>query len=121
MHAFDDIHSDHSSLTTALGEYPEKETVEEGVANGDDVHVLGVVGIFFDVVEDRINPAFDVIFTDATSQQIHYPDDGAVQTTEIVNGLDLSDLIPSDISTSGYYAYEGSLSYVFLSTLYAIK
>jgi len=102
---------DHSGLVKALDEYPEKEIVEEGVSNGDDVHVLGVVGIFFDVVEDRTNPAFDSIFTDATAEQIKYPDHGdGTQTSEIIDGLDLSELIPSDISSAGYYAYEGSLT-----------
>ena len=110
------LNSDHSSLTTALEEYPNKKTVEEKVSNGDDVHVLGVVGIFFDVVEDRINPAFEVIFNDVTAHHIKYPDhDEAVQISEIVNGLDLSELIPSDLSSAGYYAYEGSLSYVTTS------
>ena len=94
-----------------MAEYSDKETVVEGVSNGDDIHVLGVVGIFFEVVEDRINPAFDAIFNDATAEHIRFPDHNeSVLTSEIINGLDLSQLIPSNVSSDGYYAYEGSLS-----------
>merc|ERR1711972_374135 len=76
----------------------------------EDTHQLGVVGIFFDVVENMTNPAFEAMFGhhDEHLENIRWP--GKSDHTEIITGLDLAELIPSDIGSRGYYAYEGSLT-----------
>jgi len=73
---------------------------------GEDTHQLGVVGIMFDVVEDD-NPAFDSLFS--AFEHIQYPPHSD-DASQVIKDLDLSGLIPSDISSKGYYAYEGSLT-----------
>jgi len=108
----------HSTLAATLEQFPSMESVTEAESNGDDTHQLGVVGIFFDVVDDRRNPAFDAIFTNETLNDIMYPSSlhshdspiSGVAASTIVSGLDLSDLIPDNAWTAGYYAYEGSLT-----------
>jgi len=77
---------------------------------GTDVHQLGVVGIFFDIVENATNPAFDAIFGAELEHldDIQYP--GKRDADEIIDDLDLTQLIPDDVNTAGYYAYEGSLT-----------
>merc|ERR1712152_9811 len=55
------------------------------------------------------NPAFDAIFDAAHYDKIQYPA-GADDASVVIDNLDLSRLIPSDIGTAGYYAYEGSLT-----------
>merc|ERR1719397_1958462 len=84
--------------------------VDAAAAEGEDTHQLGVVGIFFDVVENATNPAFDAMFGhhDEHLDNIRWPHKS--EHTEIVKGLDLAELIPEDIGTAGYYAYEGSLT-----------
>merc|ERR1712154_150387 len=52
---------------------------------------------------------FDAIFDAAHYAQIKYPA-GADDASVVIDNLDLSGLIPSDIGTAGYYAYEGSLT-----------
>merc|ERR1711992_364316 len=52
---------------------------------------------------------FDAIFDAAHYAKIKYPA-GADDASVVIDNLDLSGLIPSDIDTAGYYAYEGSLS-----------
>merc|ERR1712224_263625 len=69
-------------------------------------HQLAVVGIFFDVTNET-NPAFEAIFEDHLDN-VQYPHKRPF--SEIVHGLDLKDLIPDDIGTAGYFAYEGSLT-----------
>jgi len=81
--------------------------------NDEDPYLLAVVGILFEVSETN-NPAFDVILADDVLEKIRSPDDiTTLNVTEgeaFITGLDLSDLIPSDIRSAGYYAYEGSLT-----------
>merc|ERR1712244_7285 len=86
------------------------EMVEAARDIGTDVHRLGVVGIFFDIVENATNPAFDAIFGAELEHldDIQYP--GKRDFSEIIDDLDLTDLIPDDVNTAGYYAYEGSLT-----------
>ena len=74
-------HSSHASLGTTLEDFQTEEMVDAAEAEGEDTHQLGVVGIFFDVVDNATNPAFDAIFGEHDEH------------------LD---------STAGYYAYEGS-------------
>merc|ERR1719356_1538738 len=62
----------------------------------------------FDVVEED-NPAFDSLFSVMDEQHITYPP-SADDASHVVKDLDLSGLIPSDVTTRGYYAYEGSLT-----------
>ena len=94
-----------------MSEYSDEDKVTEGISEGDDVHVLGVVAIFFDVVENRTNPAFDAIFEEDAFEHIKYPDhDDEANYAEIVYGLDLNELLPSNLGTDGYYAYQGSLT-----------
>eukprot|EP01083_Nonionella_stella_P026319 72377_1 len=104
----------HASVGTTLGQFPTKESVTSAEENGVDTHQLGVVGIFFDVVEDATNPAFDAMFTNETLEHIMYYDEHESHATHtevgVVNDLDLSQLIPDDIGSAGYYAYEGSLT-----------
>jgi len=97
---------DHSTLNMTLSNFATEEEVTVKEEEGEDVHQLGVVGIFFDVVNES-NPAFDAIF-DGHLDNVEYPD--KQDYTEIVTGLYLADLIPADIETAGYYAYEGSLT-----------
>merc|ERR1712154_710198 len=73
---------------------------------GEDTHQLGVVGIMFDVVEAD-NPAFDSLFS--VFENIKYPPHSD-DASQVVKDLDLSGLIPSDVTSKGYYAYEGSLT-----------
>ncbi len=103
------IHSDHSSLGSTLSYFPSKESVETASEYGDDVHTLGVIGIMFDVVDDRINPAFEAMFENETLHTLEMPhEDGDV--AEIIDGLDLSQMIPDHLLTEGFYAYKGSLT-----------
>jgi len=74
-------------------------------ALGEDVHQLGVVGIFYELSNDT-NPAFEAIFEHL--EDLQFP--GKRDYHAIVTGLDLADLIPDQIETDGYYAYEGSLT-----------
>jgi len=78
------------------------------MGKGEDTHQLGVVGIMFDISAED-NPAFDAIFDAAHYAQIKYPA-GSDDASVVIDNLDLSGLIPSDIGTAGYYAYEGSLT-----------
>merc|ERR1712244_20549 len=52
---------------------------------------------------------FDAIFDAAHYANIKYPA-GSDDASVVIDNLDLSGLIPSDIGTAGYYAYEGSLT-----------
>lgn len=97
---------EHASLGTTLSELDSEESVEYALAADEDVHQLAVVGIFFDVTNES-NPAFDSIFEDHLDN-IQYPDKRAY--SEIIHGLDLRELIPENIGSDGYYAYEGSLT-----------
>merc|ERR1712087_795334 len=74
-----------------------------------DVHQLGVVGIMVDISEED-NPAFDAIFDAAVYNDLKYPKQADEKASTVVNNLNLSGLIPDDIATAGYYAYEGSLT-----------
>merc|ERR1712087_1001952 len=84
--------------------------VSEAKDLGVDVHQLGVVGIFFDVMDNGTNPAFEAIFGAELEHldDIQYP--GKRDADEIIPDLDLAQLIPEDVNTAGYYAYEGSLT-----------
>ena len=78
----------------------------------NDPHVLAVVGILFQVSEED-NPAFDAILNENTLKKIEFPDDLATENItgyDIIDNLDLSYLIPDNLETAGYYAYEGSLT-----------
>jgi len=101
----------HPDLTSTLMNFVTEEDVTEAEDDGEDVHQLGVVGIFFDVVNES-NPAFDAIFgiDDEHLDNIQYP--AKRDFDEIIHDLNLADLIPDDIGTEGYYAYKGSLTTV---------
>merc|ERR1712190_638319 len=60
----------------------------------------------FDVVEED-NAAFTSLFS--AFDKVRYPPTSDDAST-VIKDLDLSGLIPSDISSRGYYAYEGSLT-----------
>merc|ERR1712157_388646 len=95
-----------ASLGSTLENFQTELDVLDQELRGEDTHQLGVVGIMFDVVEDD-NPAFDSLFS--VLDDIRYPpnsDDASL----VVKDLDLKGLIPSDLTTRGYYAYEGSLT-----------
>jgi len=97
-----------ASLGSTLENFQTELDVLDRTIKGEDTHQLGVVGIMFDI-SDEDNPAFDAIFDAAHYAKIQYPassDDASV----VVDNLDLSGLIPSDIGTAGYFAYEGSLT-----------
>jgi len=96
---------EHASLGSTLHDFETEEAVKSAEALNEDVHQLGVVGIFFDVV-NASNPAFDAIFEHL--DDVQYP--GKRDADVIVEGLDLMELIPDQIETAGYYAYEGSLT-----------
>jgi len=101
----------HDSLGTMLGNFGTEKDVLDGILDGEDTHQLAVVGLFFDVVEDKTNPAFDALFDDALFSDIQYPaKDGDSEHDKVVKGMDLTELIPADIGSAGYYAYEGSLT-----------
>jgi len=101
---------DSNSLGATLEQFQSGEMVEAARDEGTDVHQLGVVGIFFDIVENATNPAFDAIFGAELEHldDIQYP--GKRDADEIIDDLDLTQLIPDDVNTAGYYAYEGSLT-----------
>merc|ERR1712228_441693 len=73
--------------------------IVEGMDNDEDTRQLAVVSILFDI--DGDNAAFDAIF----DVDVQYAD-----TSDIVFGLDLNDLMPADIASAGYFAYEGALT-----------
>merc|ERR1712087_1001696 len=100
----------HASLGTTLENFQTEEMVDAAEAEGEDTHQLGVVGIFFDVVDNATNPAFDAIFGDHDEHLEHIRWPHKSHHTEVITGLDLAELIPGDINTAGYYAYEGSLT-----------
>merc|ERR1712087_982258 len=93
---------------STLEQYQTELNVLDASIRGDDFHQLGVVGIMFDI-SDEDNPAFDAIFDDAVYDHIKYPAHSGDAST-VIKDLDLSGLIPSDIGSAGYYAYEGSLT-----------
>jgi len=98
------------SLGSTLEQFQTGDMVQAAKDDDVDVHQLGVVGIFFDVMDNATNPAFDAIFGAELEHldDIQYP--GKRDATEIIADLDLADLIPEDINSAGYYAYEGSLT-----------
>lgn len=74
------------------------------------MHQLGVVGIMFDIVDDRTNPAFDAILgNNDTFNAIKYPPTEGAETT-IIRDLDISQMIPDHLTTEGFYHYKGSLT-----------
>ena len=93
----------YNSLSEALTDY-EKNA---------DIEVVGVVSILFEVSRQH-NPAFDALFGDRKLfSEIKYPDNldtVNVSGSAYIENLDLRNLIPSNIRTAGYYAYEGSLT-----------
>lgn len=101
---------DSNSLGATLEQFQTGDMVDTAKDEGMDVHQLGVVGIFFDVMENATNPAFDAIFGAEVEHldDIQYP--GKRDFTEIIHDLDLTDMIPADVNTAGYWAYEGSLT-----------
>jgi carbonic anhydrase len=95
-----------ASLGSTLENFQTELDVLDRTVKGEDTHQLGVVGVMFDVVAED-NPAFTSLFS--ALDKVRYPpmsDDPSV----VVKDLDLSGLIPSDLATRGYYAYEGSLT-----------
>eukprot|EP01083_Nonionella_stella_P090124 251801_1 len=106
----------HMSLGSTLEQFPTTESVGDAIQNDIDTRQLAIVALFFDVVEDEGNPAFDAIFSNETLDYIQLPDVHEdddrhdPRYAEIVSDLNLADLIPDDITTAGYYAYEGSLT-----------
>lgn len=98
-----------ASLGSTLENFVTELDVLDASIRGDDFHQLGVVGIMFDI-SDEDNPAFDAMFDDAVYGDLQYPAGKDVEASTVVKNLDLRGLIPSDIDTAGYYAYEGSLT-----------
>ena len=93
-----------------MAQYQSEEDVLEGIAAGEDTHELAVIGIFFEIT-DYDNPLFDAILNEDTLDHIQYPSDVAgFQSEEIVTGVYLQDIIPEEVFTDGYFAYEGSLT-----------
>eukprot|EP01084_Bolivina_argentea_P023036 42877_1 len=104
---------DHTSAGTVLGQFGEPSDVDDAEKEGIDSHQLGVVGILFDIVDDRINPFFEAMFDDnETVNNVMYPFNKTDPKVEeqFVYGLDLSQIIPDHVTTEGYYAYKGSLT-----------
>mmetsp|Transcript_73008 Transcript_73008/g.65686 ORF Transcript_73008/g.65686 Transcript_73008/m.65686 type:complete len:433 (-) Transcript_73008:142-1440(-) len=100
----------HAGLGTTLGQYPTHEDVLEKRENGEDTHELAVVGIFFELT-DYDNPLFDAVLPDDTLENIQYPPDvTGTSSEEIIKNVYLQDIIPEEVFTDGYYAYEGSLT-----------
>merc|ERR1712019_211951 len=97
-----------ASLGSTLENFQTELDVLDRTIKGEDTHQLGVVGIMFDISAED-NPAFDAIFDAAHYAKIQYPA-GADDASVVIDNLDLGGLIPSDIDTAGYYAYEGSLT-----------
>ena len=90
-----------------MTEYNTTERVEAAIANGDDTHTLAVVGIMFDI-EEYDNPAFDAILPYDVLDNEQYPKGSSENT--IITDLDLTDMVPDETFTDGFYAYEGSLT-----------
>merc|ERR1712204_102097 len=88
-----------------LAQYQTEQDVVNGMANNEDTRQLAVVSILFEVDESADNAAFDVMLSDDILASIE-----AADTSDIVSGLNLNDLIPSDIQSAGYFAYEGALT-----------
>merc|ERR1712244_195966 len=95
-----------ASLGSTLENFQTELDVLDRTIKGEDTHQLGVVGIMFDVVEAD-NPAFDSLFS--VFENIKYPPHSD-DASQVVKDLDLSGLIPADVGSRGYYAYEGSLT-----------
>merc|ERR1711933_355955 len=76
---------------------------------GEDTHQLGVVGIMFDVVPED-NPAFTSLFSVLEKDGVKLPPAADNKISAVVEEFKLSDMIPLDYATAGYYAYEGSLT-----------
>jgi len=87
----------------------------QSYANDSDPEVLAVVALFFEL-STKNNSAFETILTADMLKNIEFPADeddasySSDSSVHVVDGLDLSALIPSTITTAGYYAYEGSLT-----------
>lgn len=96
---------EHASLGTTLGPFSTLEEVQEGLDNGDDVHQLGVVGIFFELT-DYDNPLFDAILNEDILDRHQFS--GGVE--EVITNIYLQDIIPEEVFTDGYYSYQGSLT-----------
>ena len=95
--------SNNGNIGQTLEKYQTEEDILDGLSNREDTRQLAVVSIVFDIDEDEDNEAFDAIFADDVDVQ--YAD-----TSDIVSDLDLNDLIPPDIKSAGYFAYEGALT-----------
>lgn len=95
-----------ASLGSTLENFQTELDVLDRAVKGEDTHQLGVVGIMFDVVEED-NAAFTSLFS--ALDKVRYPAHSDDAST-VIHDLDLSGLIPSDIGSRGYYAYEGSLT-----------
>jgi carbonic anhydrase len=98
----------HSSLGSTLEQFPTEQNVTAMDAAGEDSHQLGVVGIFFDVIEDEdyVNAAFEALLTDDILAAVALP----AHDDQMVHGFDLTALIPGDVEIAGYFAYQGSLT-----------
>lgn len=93
-----------------MGQFPTYELIVDGLAAGDDVHQLAVVGIFFELT-DYDNPLFDAILGEEDLDELQYPPEVTGQPSEkIVNGVYLQDIIPEEVFSDGYFAYQGSLT-----------
>jgi len=101
----------HASLGLTLDQFGTGDAVNALKEAGEDVHQLGVVGFFFEISEED-NPAFDALFTNARMNRIDTPLAEGTELDELdfVEEFKLSDMIPLDYATAGYYAYEGSLT-----------
>ena len=60
---------------------------------------------------DYDNPVFDAMLSEDTLDYIRYPNDVSGYVPEqVVSNIYLQDIIPDNVFTDGYYAYEGSLT-----------
>ncbi len=96
------LYNKHARLETTLEQF----TSESSISDDIDAHQLSVVGIFFDVIEDYINPAFEIFLNENMNALDMLPG----HDNKIIHALNLKDLIPDSVQTDGYYAYEGSFT-----------
>eukprot|EP01084_Bolivina_argentea_P076052 137803_1 len=75
---------EHASLEATESQFVSESNMTHMEAAGIDTHQLSTVSIFFDVIEDYINPAFDMFLI-------------TNENSKIIHGLNLRDLIPETI------------------------
>lgn len=84
--------------------YPTYKNISDKLDHNEDPYELAVVGIMFEVSEED-NPGFGDLLSEDILDDIRLPGQ-----KRVVDRVYLSDIIPKDIKTAGYYSYEGSLT-----------